>query len=149
MYIILLQHSTYAWHLGISDILCAHFCPALDIGIFNLILKFLLCNDALQNAVKTCTVLQCWSKSLRRLEFAHLIPILNKSCKIECFANKMHQIVQNMILSRDLELELSMFCEGQLSQVRILDFRDEEKYVKLCSCYISIYVYPSLNYKGC
>ena len=39
-----------------------------------------------------------------RLEFFHW----NKSCKIECCGNKTHQIIQNMILSRGLEVKLSL-----------------------------------------
>ena len=39
-----------------------------------------------------------------RLEFFYV----NKSCKIECCGNKMHQVIQNMILSRALELKLSL-----------------------------------------
>ena len=33
---------------------------------------------------------------------------VDKSCKIECCGNKTHQILQNMILSRGLELKLSL-----------------------------------------
>ena len=33
--------------------------------------------------------------------------IVNKPHKIECFGNKMHQIIQNMILSGGLELKIS------------------------------------------
>ena len=42
------------------------------------------------------------------LEFSPFNPIVNKSCQIECCGNKMHQIVQNMILSQGLELKLSL-----------------------------------------
>ena len=41
------------------------------------------------------------------LERADLFHV-NKSCKIECCSNKTHQIIQNMILSRGLELKLSL-----------------------------------------
>ena len=37
-------------------------------------------------------------------EFFHV----NKSCKIEHCSNKTHHIIQNMILSRELELKLSL-----------------------------------------
>ena len=47
-----------------------------------------------------------WVRQLfERLEFFHV----NKSCKIECCDNKTHQIIQNMILSRGLELKLSLW----------------------------------------
>ena len=35
-----------------------------------------------------------------------LNPIVKMSCKIECCDNKTHQIIQNMILSLGLELEI-------------------------------------------
>ena len=34
--------------------------------------------------------------------------LVNKSCKIECCDKKTHQILENMILSRGLELEVSL-----------------------------------------
>ena len=43
-----------------------------------------------------CTVV---AKSFRTAGVFPLNPIVNKSCKIECCGNKMHQIVQNMILT--------------------------------------------------
>ena len=44
--------------------------------------------------------LQYQSKLLGHLEFSLLNPIANKSCKIECCGDKMHQNVQNVILLR-------------------------------------------------
>ena len=44
-------------------------------------------------------------------EFFHVY----KSCKIECCGNKMHQIVQNMILTWGLELKLSLLWRATLS----------------------------------
>ena len=44
-----------------------------------------------------------------------LTSIVNKSCNIECCVNKMFQIIQNMMVSKDLELELSMFRGTTLS----------------------------------
>ena len=38
-----------------------------------------------------------------------LIPIVNKSCNIECCVNSMLQIIQIMMVSHCSELELSMF----------------------------------------
>ena len=46
-----------------------------------------------------------------RLDFFHI----NKSCKIERCGNKIHQIVQNMILSRGLELKLSLLGRTTIS----------------------------------
>ena len=76
---------------------------------------------------------------IRHLEFFHV----KKSCKIECCGNKTHQIIQNVILSRGLELKtfeslLKVFCEGQLSQASILYFTDGKNYVILRSHYISM-----------
>ena len=42
---------------------------------------------------------------LERVDLFHV----NKSCKIEHCVNKTHQIIQNMILSRGLELKVSLF----------------------------------------
>ena len=42
------------------------------------------------------------------LKLFPLNPIVNKSCKIECFGNKVHQIIQNMVLFQGLELKLSL-----------------------------------------
>ena len=36
-----------------------------------------------------------------------LTPIVNKSCNIECFVNIMLQIIQNIMVSQGLELEIS------------------------------------------
>ena len=48
------------------------------------------------------------AKSFRTPRDFPLNPIVNKSYKIECCGNKMHKIVQNMILTRGLELKLSL-----------------------------------------
>ena len=48
------------------------------------------------------------AKSFRTPRVCPLNAIVNKSCKIECCGNKMHQIIQNMILSWSLELKLSL-----------------------------------------
>ena len=47
--------------------------------------------------------------------FFPLNPIVNKSCKSECCCNKMHQIVQNMIQTRGLELKLSLLWRTNIS----------------------------------
>ena len=52
--------------------------------------------------------IQWWPKVFGNLEFSPFNPILNNSCKIERYGNKMHQIVQNMILTQSLELKLSV-----------------------------------------
>ena len=52
--------------------------------------------------------LQWWPKVFGHLEFSPLNPIVNKSCKIKFRGSKMHQIIQNMKLSRGLELKLSL-----------------------------------------
>ena len=38
-----------------------------------------------------------------------LTPTVNKLCNIECCVNKMRQIIQNIMVSQGLELELNMF----------------------------------------
>ena len=48
------------------------------------------------------------AKSFRTPRVFPLSSIVNKSCKIERCGNKMHQIVQKMILTRGLELKLSL-----------------------------------------
>ena len=48
-----------------------------------------------------------------------LIPIVNKSCNIECCVNKMLQIIQNMTVSEGLELELSIVRRTKLCLVSI------------------------------
>ena len=61
-----------------------------------------------------------------------LNPIVNKSCKIQCFGNKMHQIVRNMILTQGL---------GQLSQSASFSLEmglKSEKSVNLCPLCISM-----------
>ena len=76
----------------------------------------------------------CWNQESTRVLYSHLQWVselqerqeffhVNKSCKIECCGNKMHQIIQNMVLPQSLELKLSL-CERQLSQVSIPYFRD-------------------------
>ena len=49
-------------------------------------------------------IVQWVPQLFERLDSFHV----NKSCKIECCGNKTHQIIQNMILSRGLELKLSL-----------------------------------------
>ena len=46
------------------------------------------------------------AKSFWTPRFFPLNGMVNKSCRIECCGNKMHQIVQNMILTLGLELTL-------------------------------------------
>ena len=58
------------------------------------------------------------------LEFFHV----NKSCKIEHCSNKVHQIVQNIILSQGLEPKVSMLWRTTIS----VYLRDGNKYTKLC-----------------
>ena len=48
------------------------------------------------------------AKIIRTPRVFPLNPIVNKSCKIECCDKKLHQTIQNMILSRGLELKLSL-----------------------------------------
>ena len=57
------------------------------------------------NGKRSGLSLQWVPELLEHLELFHV----NKSCKIECCVNKMHQIIQNMTFSQGLELELSMF----------------------------------------
>ena len=49
-----------------------------------------------------------------------LTPIINKLCNIECCVNKMLQIIQNMMVSQGLEVELSLFRRTTISGQRIL-----------------------------
>ena len=44
-----------------------------------------------------------------------LPPIVNKSCNIECCVDNMLQIIQNMMVSQVLELELSIFRRTTIS----------------------------------
>ena len=48
-------------------------------------------------------------KSIQPSDVFPLTPAVNKSCNIECCVNNMLQIIQNMMFSQGLELELSMF----------------------------------------
>ena len=57
-----------------------------------------------------------------QLEFFHV----NKSGKIECCGNKMHQIIQNVILPRGLELKLSMLWRTTISGQHPLFYRREK-----------------------
>ena len=58
-----------------------------------------------------CKYIQWVPQLFERLEFFHV----NKSCKIEFWGHKTHQITQNMILSRNLELKLSLFWRTTIS----------------------------------
>ena len=64
-----------------------------------------------------CKIKSCWDyvqwvpELSERLEFFHV----NKSCKIECCDNKTHWIIQNMILSRSLELKLNLLWRTTIS----------------------------------
>ena len=44
-----------------------------------------------------------------------LTPTINKSCNIECCVNNRLQIIQNMMVSQGLDLELSMFRRTTIS----------------------------------
>ena len=79
-------------------------------------------------------ILECQQLNLQwvpqlfeHLEFFHA----NKSCKIECCGNKMHQIVQNMILSQGLELKLSLLWRTTISGQHPLFYRWEKVYEPL------------------
>ena len=65
-----------------------------------------------------------------QLEFFHG----NRSCKIEWCGNKMHQIIQIMILTPGLELKLSLLQDND--QVSILYFTDGEK---VCETLLLLY----------
>ena len=45
------------------------------------------------------------SRSIQPLDVFPLIPIVNKSCNIECCVNNMLQIIQNMMVSQGLGVE--------------------------------------------
>ena len=51
-----------------------------------------------------------------------LTSMVNKSCNIECCVNNMLQIIQNMMFSQGLELELSMFRRTTISGQHSLVF---------------------------
>ena len=61
-----------------------------------------------------------------------LTPVVNKSCNIQCCVNKMLQIIQNMMVSQGLELELSMFRRTTIYiyQVSVYWFRYGSKIYK-------------------
>ena len=55
------------------------------------------------------------SRSIQPPDVFQLIPIVNKLCNIECCVNKMLQIIQNMMFSQGLELEVGMFRKTAIS----------------------------------
>ena len=55
------------------------------------------------------------SRSIQPPDVFPLIPVVNKSCNIECCVNNMLQIFQNMMVSQCSELEPSMFRGTTLS----------------------------------
>ena len=48
-------------------------------------------------------------RCIQPLDVFPLTSIVNKSCNIECCVNNMLKIIQTMMVSEGLELELSMF----------------------------------------
>ena len=83
---------------------------------------------------------------MRSYVFIHWVPQLfeqlesfhvNKSCKIECCGNKMHQIVQNMILTWGLELKLSLLWRTTISGQHSLFYRWEKVSKPLLSLYFN------------
>ena len=59
----------------------------------------------------------------RRIQPPDIFPmtsIVNESCNIECCVNSMLQIIQNMMVSQGLELELSMFRRTIISGQHLL-----------------------------
>ena len=75
----------------------------MSVGIYQVIHCSLL-KDALKLYFTTDLHVQWVPELLEHVDLFHV----NKSCKIEFCGNKTHQIIQNMILSRGLELKLSL-----------------------------------------
>ena len=63
----------------------------------------------------TLVLLQLEAEVLNPPDVFPLIPIVNKSCNIECYVNNMLKIIQNMMVSQCSELELSMFRKTTIS----------------------------------
>ena len=53
-------------------------------------------------------------------EFFPLTSVVNKSCNYKCCVNNMLQIIQNMMVSEGLELELNVFRRATISGQHIL-----------------------------
>ena len=85
-------------------------------------LVILLVEVAQNGAGKWCLSIQRVPQLFEQLEFFYV----NKSCKIECCGNKMHQIVQNVILTWGLELKLSLLWRATLSGQHSLFYRWEK-----------------------
>ena len=88
--------------------------------LFGWVLVPTLCYD-LTCTFRTSNNLQWVPQLFERLEF---FPV-NTSFKIECHGNKMHQIDQNMILSRGQELKLSLLWRTTISGQHPLFYRWE------------------------
>ena len=84
-----------------------------------------------------------------RVEFFHV----NKSCKIECCDNKTHQPIQNMILSRSLELKLGLLRRTTISGQNPLIYRWGKVYEPLFPLKYngsrSSHTFSHLKNKGC
>ena len=57
----------------------------------------------------------CGGQSFRTPRVLTLNPIVNKSCKTKRCGKRMHQIIQDMILSEGLELQLSLLRRTTIS----------------------------------
>ena len=79
------------------------------------------------NRVSCNSIIQWVPQLFEQLEFFHV----NKSCKTECCSNKMHQIVQNMILTWGLKLKLSLSLRTAISGQHSFFYRWEKAGVPL------------------
>ena len=59
--------------------------------------------------------------------------------KLQCYGNKTHHVIQNMILPQGLELKLNLLWRT-ISQVSILYFRDGSKKWKVCEHLFPLYI---------
>ena len=79
-------------------------------------------------------ILQRVTQSFKCLEFFHV----NKSCTIGCCGNKMHQIIENVIQSRGLELKLSLLWRTTISGQHLYFGEGSEKW-KVCKPLLPLY----------
>ena len=78
---------------------------------------------------------------------------VNKSFKILCCGNRMHQVVQNMILSQGLQLKLSIWWRTTISghhpfSERWAKVSEPQPQLKYIGSKVS-YTFPHLQNKGC
>ena len=80
--------------------------PSFDISISDAPADLVSFGNLMEEEFLMTTVV---ARSFRTPRVFPMNPVVNKSCKIEPFGNKMHKIIQNMTLSQDLEFKLSLW----------------------------------------